>query len=488
MPTHSGSAPGPLTLYLGAVLALAACSPETPAGTTTGELDLPALQSDRVSVCHAQDARSRILEVGLPALADHLAHGDYVTTLLVSHAGLPANGVNFGRITDALAAARSGRLARGELVTAACRITIVVSAETYQGTAGVASGAVEQFPLVFDVPQITLRGALVMGLDGTGRATGTGTGDEETTLTPVEPLPFVGGLSTPIVVANAHPGGSAGNGLIVTGFVFQSGHNPAVDAGGQGVLSVRTTDLTVKGNRFEGGFTESIDIRSGAVAVVENHLLGGAGTCDICLAGPGSFVATGNRLGTGGIPGIIVAGMVNLPLPAGVEPYDLPATAETWAVVRNNEVHDHLRLPVGSGIRVDGLGIGAPNVHNTVHADIRDNLLVNNRFGMIVHAGFVVANTGRRSDVDVSISGNVFQQSCQANMLVSLARHTTALGISNTLYLLNSTFSLSLNGNLDWNDVWYGHPAGFGNTLIVDGNTIDNGIRQFYDAAGCPNL
>jgi len=221
---------------------------------------------------------------------------------------------------------------------------------------------------------------------------------------------------------------------------------------------------------------------------VENHLLGGAGTCDICLAGPGSFVATGNRLGTGGIPGIIVAGMVNLPLPAGVEPYDLPATAETWAVVRNNEVHDHLRLPVGSGIRVDGLGIGAPNVHNTVHADIRDNLLVNNRFGMIVHAGFVVANTGRRSDVDVSIGGNVFQQSCQANMLVSLARHTTALGISNTLYLLNSTFSLSLNGNLDWNDVWYGHPAGFGNTLIVDGNTIDNGIRQFYDAAGCPNL
>ena len=107
---------------------------------------------------------------------------------------------------------------------------------------------------------------------------------------------------------------------------------------------------------------------------------------------------------------------------------------------------------------------------------------------MIVHAGFVVANTGRRSDVDVSISGNVFQQSCQANLLVSLSRHTTTLGLTANPYMLNTSFQLTLNGNLDWNDVWYGHPAGFGNTLIVDGSTIENGIRQFYDAAGCPNL
>ena len=77
-----------------------------------------------------------------------------------------------------------------------------------------------------DVPDITLHGALVMALDADGRATGASTSGEETVLTPVEPLPFVNLLSTPIIVANAHPGGSAGNGLVVEGFVFQSGNAP----------------------------------------------------------------------------------------------------------------------------------------------------------------------------------------------------------------------------------------------------------------------
>jgi hypothetical protein len=53
-------------------------------------------------------------------------------------------------------------------------------------------------------------------------------------------------------------------------------------------------------------------------------------------------------------------------------------------------------------------------------------------------------------------------------------------------YLLNSTFNLALNGNLSWDDAWYSHPEGFGNTLVVDGQVIANGTRQFYDATGCP--
>ena len=40
--------------------------------------------------------------------------------------------------------------------------------------------------------------------------------------------------------------------------------------------------------------------------------------------------------------------------------------------------------------------------------------------------------------------------------------------------------------DLSWADAWFGHPAGFGNTLIVDGNVIPNGGRQFYSATTCP--
>ena len=36
--------------------------------------------------------------------------------------------------------------------------------------------------------------------------------------------------------------------------------------------------------------------------------------------------------------------------------------------------------------------------------------------------------------------------------------------------------------------VWFGHPAGYGNTLVVDGDTIPNGTGQFYDATSCPGL
>lgn len=480
-----------LVFCMGGTALVVSCSSDSPTGVrdvrTAADV---ALSDSKVALCHLTESGGKILQVGAPALNAHLAQGDYASTLIVSHApGQADDGIHFRRISDALSAARTGRLDRGEITSAACRITIVVSADTYQGTAtGQASGDVENFPLIVDVPDITIRGALVMGLDDAGRATGIGTQDGETTLTPTGPLPVIAGASTPIIIANAHPGGSAGNGLTVEGFVFQSGHDPVVDAGGQGVLSVRTTGLTIHGNRFEGGFTESIDIRSGSADVAQNHLAGTAGTCDVCLAGPGSFHAIGNRLLAGGIPGIGASGVISVPVPSGVEPLDIPATAETWAVIENNEVRDHLRTPVGTGLRVDAIGVGAPNVHNTVHATMRNNLLVNNRFGIIVHAAFTLAGTDRKSDVDVTLSGNSIQQSCQTKLLVSLSRHQSALGLKQSPYLLNSTFMLALHDNLSWDEAWYSHPAGYGNTLIVDGQTIPNGGRQFYSATECPGI
>lgn len=442
----------------------------------------------KVDVCHLSESRGAILSVGAPALDAHLEHGDYVTTLIVGQPpGQFPNGVYFDRIGSALDAARDGRLARGELVSTACRITVVVPAGTYYGSAiAPATGSIERFPLVVDVPDITLRGALEMEIDDSGRAKGSGTGDGETTLTPLEPLPVVDGSSTPLIVVNGHPDESAGNGFIVEGFVFQSGHDPDVDSGGQGVLAVRVTGVVVRRNRFEAGFSDSVDFRAASGALEQNHL-SGTRACDVCLAGPGSYRAVGNRLLKGGLPGIVVAGFVDLPLPSVVEPLEVPVEAETWAEILNNEVRDHGRAPVGVGIRVDALGNGAPDVRNKVHAVIRDNLLVNNRFGMIVHAAFPVNDTARKGDVDVTLGGNVFEKSCQARLLVSLSRHTTALGLSGSPYLLDSTFQLDLGGDIEWDAVWYSHPDGFGNRLIVDGQLMPNGSRHFYDAAGCPS-
>jgi len=60
----------------------------------------------------------------------------------------------------------------------------------------------------------------------------------------------------------------------------------------------------------------------------------------------------------------------------------------------------------------------------------------------------------------------------------------TGQGSASTLtpYLLNSSYTLSLGGDIVWDDVWYRHPAGFSNTLTVEGVVIQNGSRVAYDA------
>jgi len=113
-----------------AVISAAACSTDEPTAAVDHQLR-PSFSSsqERVAICHQSGWGAGYLEVAQPALKGHLGHGDYVTTLVVSHdAAQTGDGVHFVRIGDALGAARAGRLDRGELAEAACRITIAVAA------------------------------------------------------------------------------------------------------------------------------------------------------------------------------------------------------------------------------------------------------------------------------------------------------------------------------------------------------------------------
>ena len=455
-----------------------------------------------VAVCHRSGTTGSIVQASGADLATHRTHGDYFVSLSVGRSSAGAiDSTRFTKIEAALASVRAGRLARSEGQSAACRITIAVDSGTFRGTASsTADATLEHFPFVVDVPDVTLRGALVLTADANGRVTGTQAGSA-TVLAPVEPLPIIGGTSSqtgssvPIVIANGHPdGSSAGHGLVVQGFVFQSGH-VGIDTlvGGQGVFALRVQGLVVTGNRFEAGFTETIDLRA-SDAVVDKNQLGGvlvasAGTCDICLAGPGRYTVSNNRVLVGGIPGILTVPATLLPVSSVVEQHTLPAASTITATISNNEVRDHLRKPVGVGVRVGAVGVGAPNVSGTSQVTIRGNTLLNNNFGIIVEAAFPVAGSALRGDATVALDGNSLRQSCQADLLVSFSRHTTALGLSNVPYLRGSTYTLSLGGNLKWTDAWFSAPDGFGNTLIVDGQTIPAGARQSYDAnRTCPPL
>jgi len=447
------------------------------------------LADNKLTVCHMSDEDPpHNIEIAAAAREAHAEHGDHISEFVVDKTSAQiGDGIHFSRIGDAIAAARAVRVARDEQETAACRITIVVAPGIYRGSISASvDPAFERFPLVIDVPDITLHGAVEMQIDESGRATGVGESDEASTLSPSPALVSVLNFSEALLAVNGHPGGFKGNGVTVEGFAFQSGH-AGVDAliGGLGVLSLRVQDLVVRGNRFEAGFSESVDLRASSGRVDRNHLGGGGGTCDICLAGPGDYGAEGNRLLAGGIPGILVAPAVGLRVPPGrdIEDYVLPTSATVNATLVNNEVRDHQRLPVGVGIRVGAVGVGAPGVAGTAHVWAYDNVLVNNRFAMMVEAAFPMPNTLRKGDIELTIHGNVMSASCQNNFLVSFTRHRTALGLNNDPYLLNSSYTLNLGGNIAWDDVWYSHPAGFGNTLTVDGALIPNGSRVAYNPA-----
>lgn len=441
---------------------------------------------DRVTVCHMTDDLPHLIEISAAAREAHINHGDHIARFIVDKTSPDiGDGIHFARIGDAIAEARAVRVERGEQESAACRITIEVASGSYLGSVNQsADPSLEQLPLVIDVPDVTLKGALRMGIDAGGRATGVGQSEDVTTVGPISPLISQAQFSAPIIVVNGHPAGFQGNGAVIEGFAFQSGH-AGVDAvfGGLAIFSLRVHDLVVSGNRFEAGFSESVDLRATSANVDRNHLSGGGVTCDICLAGPGDYKAEGNRLLEGGIPGFLVIPATLIPVATMVEQYTLPTSATVSATLVNNEVRNHLRKPVGVGIRVGAIGVGAPNVDGLAKVEARDNLLVSNNFAIIVEAAFPVANTLRKGDIELTLHGNIFSASCQNHVLVSLSRHTTGLGLASAPYLLNSSYTLSLGGDIAWDDVWYSHPAGFGNTLTVDGVVIPNGSRVAYDAS-----
>jgi hypothetical protein len=440
-------------LALLALVALAACSADSPTAPAEAVALADQAAADQASLCH------------------------YPTALAVSHtSSKPDDATHFHRIGDALAAARAGRLARRELQSAACRITITVGPGVFQGRGVPTENRfLEVYPLMVDVPDITLRGALVMEVKG-GRATGKNLAPLATTLAR---QPEANGFAAPLIVANAHPGGSAGHGLTVEGLQFESGNG-----GGFAVLSLRVRRLVLQGNRFLGGFSVTLDLRATHALIARNQLKGTIG-CDMCLAGPGAYQVTGNRLlGVSTGEGILVVPAASLGVPAGVEPFVVPAFAAVSADIGNNEVRDHRTRTISAAIRL--LGVTAPDVRGAVHVTAHDNLLVNNMFAVILDAGRPEFSTKPRADMDLTLGHNNIQRSCQTSLYMTFAGPETGLGENDGAYVLNSTYRLTLGGNLRFSDAWFDNPPGLGNTLIVDGSVIAHRTRQFFDGVTCP--
>jgi hypothetical protein len=447
-----------------------------------------------VSVCHLTGAAWVAMDIDLSELPEHKSHGDYVTRLEVDKLATVGDSIHFARVTDALNFARAGRIARDETQRAACRITIQVAPGSFAGSTTAASDpALERFPLLVNVPDITLKGSFKMQVDASGRATGVGEGDVATTFTPSPALSGggTGGTATePIIAVDGQTDGSKGHGAVIEGFVFQSGR-AATDTtvGGIAVLSLRVRDLVVRDSRFESGMSSALDLRASSGLVERIHFSGRGSSCDICLAGPGDYIVKDNRLIGGGIPGVLILPAVLLSVPSAVQQYTLPAASTVTALIMNNEVRGHVRRPVGVGLRIGAVGVGASSVAGTSKATFTGNSLVGNTFGIIVEGAFLNQTdaTRRRGDIELVTSGNTISGSCQTDLLVTLSNSQTGLGIATGAYLVNSTYTLRFGADIQFDNAWYANAAGTGNTLMVNGQAVASGSRHAYDAARtCP--
>lgn len=455
------------------------------------DADVPSEPVSTVRVCRASaGGAGSVVSIDAAKLDSALSAGGYLTELSVDPGVTTNDSRNFRTLTAAVAAARAVRIAKNENEMAACRITISVAAGTLRGsTAPSTDPTLEVFPIVLDVPDLTLHGSSVLAFDANGRVNAS-VATTPTIIAPTTPLRLIGGatsqsgVSEELFVVNGHPTGSKGHGVVIEGFVLRSGHAASdTTPGGQGVLSMRVRDLVIRHNRFEGAFTERIDLRATSADVDGNDLPAGPGsTCDICIAGPGSFTVRNNRIVGGGIPGILMVPAILLPVPDAMEQYTLPTSSFASAEVTNNEVSGHTRKPVGVGVRVASVGVGAPNVVGDSRMVVTGNLIRGNTFGVIAEAGFPVNGSVLRGDLTLSASGNTLQNNCQNDLLVSLSRHTSGLGITSQPYLRNSSFALSLGVEFNWSTGWYAHPAALGNLLTVNGQLVDAGTRVAYDA------
>jgi hypothetical protein len=478
-----------------AVCCLAACGEHTDtiAGPELSNSRLPQEYRSAV-VCHGAGPHSRLLEVPSSALESHRRHGDYVARLEVDPADPTiGDGVRFARITDALDVARAIRVARNEVESAACRITIDVAPGVFTGSFDPGVPAhLERFPLLIDVPAITLRGAFRMAVDGQGRATGESRSGQATTLASDRPIVFSPGTEAMVLVAG-HPGGFRGNDVAIEGLEFRA-PSAGGNSGGVAILSLRVTGLAIRGNRFDPGLTTGADLRATSAHVTLNFATDLGLNCTLCLAGPGDYLALGNRLLNGGLGGIYVSAAVDhLPFSLGsapvadVEPYVLPATASVNAELINNDIRGHVRRPIGFAVRILALGPASSDVRQSSRVYLTDNELTGNTFGLILDAGFPKSGTLLRGDLDVSLRGNRISGNCLNNLLVAFTRHTGALGTTTNPYLLDSSYRVRLGGDLPWSEAWYSNPDGQGNTLRVDGAVIGPGANVAYDPTHvCP--
>jgi hypothetical protein len=94
---------------LGTIVLLASCSSDLPTESDEARISADQASPGRVSVCHRSGPGGTIIEISASGLPAHLDHGDYLTSLTVTHEiGLLDHRAHFSRQQTPPAAEQPG--------------------------------------------------------------------------------------------------------------------------------------------------------------------------------------------------------------------------------------------------------------------------------------------------------------------------------------------------------------------------------------------
>ena len=374
------------------------------------------------------------------------------------------------RITDALARAREIRyeqmLEPGFSEETVRAIEIIITPGSYVGTFGDnTEGRLEEYPLLINVPRVTLRGATRLALDERGRpkrplsdaafAAAVLNDSNNTVLLMKEQevrqaneyviliLPTTrlatgqrsGGAGVTIEGLSFNVGPGAGNGAVVAadranGFTARGCAFASV-----GPLEMANSSGQIEGNLFYKGRVGAIFVRAPDASqpneiVVRNNVA-------IQKENGGLYLSAAGFNGAVGINGISIYNLKRHAAEFQYEPFVMPAHTYANALVENNLFTGAgVGSPLlGYGVRIAGSDgqVSAPGTRGEMDVTLRRNELTNNRDGFTLDASFRHRSSSGtwKMDIRVYLEDNTVSANSRSSAAMSFTGIRTALAPTN---------------------------------------------------------
>ncbi len=372
----------------------------------------------------------------------------------------------FRRITDAVNTARAVWQADNT-----AKIEIRVEPGTYVGRYSNTDPALENLPIILDIPNLRLKGSTSMLTDEGGLPTGViETGKNSLLIA----QPSLAANQSLLILTSTSPV-LTGQGIEVSKLSFNLGNLATLSPNSSGISLRRVQDFTIRNNFVTGSVLGGIEMRASSGEIQGNYITSVG--CGICLvagnaAAPANVIVRGNRSVNNQTAGVILNGGSD---------FNGEILDKLSATVEENDLSNNNANSLVAGFRVLVARHDPPSqgTSGSVTATVSNNRISNNTFGFSIAAGFPFRTLAGSPDprlhngmLNLSFEDNEVAGNLEAPAIITFTQLSATLApaqLNQWKYLEHSTFNLT-DPNGELNGYWFDHPA----TDPIDGRTLQN--------------